>query len=87
MFRNQDRFFKGAPETPFIVWNGETTDEEINRLLFATTPDHTRWESHHECMSKIKYRDELIRGLQACLNAVQNERNLLIHKYETPNKD
>jgi hypothetical protein len=87
MFRNQDRFFKNGSEGPMVVWNGKTTDEEINRFLDATVPEHSRWESHQECMSKVKYRDELIYGLQSCLAALQNERNLLRHKYETPNKE
>jgi hypothetical protein len=91
MFRNQDRLFTSAernlPEVKMVEWNGETTDEEIERFLKATVPNHSKWESYQEFRSKIKYRDDLIFGLQACLAAIQNERNLLKHKYEVPNKD
>ncbi len=87
MFRNQDRFFTGAQDVIMVNWNGQTTDEEIEKFLNATVPMHNRWESYQETASKIKYRDDLISGLQACLASLQNERNLLRHKYETPNKD
>lgn len=91
MFRNQDRFFKDSNLTYvpkyFINWNGQTTNEEIQKLLDAKVPEHSRWESNQELTSKIKYSDELIYGLQSCLAAIQNERNYLLHKYETPNKD
>ena len=87
MFRNQDRFFTKPQEFIAITWNGQTTDEEIERFLNATLPEHSRWESYQETASKIKYRDDLIYGLQSCLASLQNERNLLRHKYETPNKE
>jgi hypothetical protein len=87
MFRNQDRLFTGPPEIPMVIWNGQTTDIEIDKFTKATVPAHSKWESYQEFKSKIKYRDDLIAGLQACLTALQNERNLLRHKYEVPNKD
>jgi hypothetical protein len=87
MFRNQDRFFTKPQEFKITKWNGQTTDKEIERFLNATVPEHTRWESYQETIVKINYRDDLIYGLQACLASLQNERNLLVHKYETPNKD
>lgn len=91
MFRNQDRFFKDTNINPIlkpsISWNGQTTDEEIQKLLDANVSEYTRWESFQELSSKIKYRDDLIYALQSCLATIQNERNYLKHKYETPNKD
>jgi hypothetical protein len=91
MFRNQDRLFKdtnlGSNPSRTILWNGETTHEEIQKFLNATVPEHTRWESFQELSSKIKYRDDLIFALQSCLAEIQNERDYLRHKYETKNKE
>jgi len=50
------------------------TDEQIDEMVSAKIPTHSRWESYQEFKDKINRRDELIRSLQDGLGTINTER-------------
>jgi len=50
------------------------TDEQIEEMVSAKIPTHSRWESYQEFKDKINRRDELIRSLQDGLGTINTER-------------
>ena len=49
-------------------------DDEIEEMVSAKIPTHSRWESYQEFKDKINRRDELIRSLQDGLATINTER-------------
>mmetsp|Transcript_71066 Transcript_71066/g.160805 ORF Transcript_71066/g.160805 Transcript_71066/m.160805 type:complete len:1051 (+) Transcript_71066:1-3153(+) len=50
------------------------TDDQIEEMVSAKIPTHSRWESYQEFKDKIGRRDELIRMLQDGLGTMNTER-------------
>ena len=50
------------------------TDDQIEEMVSAKIPTHSRWESYQEFKDKINRRDELIRSLQDGLGTINTER-------------
>mmetsp|Transcript_8329 Transcript_8329/g.9956 ORF Transcript_8329/g.9956 Transcript_8329/m.9956 type:complete len:979 (+) Transcript_8329:94-3030(+) len=49
-------------------------DDQIDEMVSAKIPTHSRWESYQEFKDKINRRDELIRSLQDGLGTINTER-------------